>query len=525
MNALLRTHRVARPAAANQAMKLLLTACLAIAAWGQPASMKGSPAARAEFAKGEAALRADDWDGAAAAYGKAVALDPEFFEAHQQYYFTSASGKNYDNLPKRKKFEASYLSWARQHPDKAVYRFILGLFYQYENPDLAARYFAESVKVDATFAPGWDALAFTAAGQGQLAESREYDRKAMEAWSESAHYAMLYVRSMSTGDFGKFRDAAIEYSTRFPDQAAGILQWVAARAPSLHQSQEIYEILRDKHLPAAAGKLEPLFQIYLREDAAKALNLARGILQHVPGNPQWISLARYAQAIARMADAGALAMLDTVTLPPETDRRMLEVARAKARDALGATRAAYVDLLKYFVASPSDEARAELLALGAKLSKRAAQIDGDVLALRRQASKPGIRFSTTRFTGGTPISLASQKGKVFLLSFWYPMCGPCRVEFPFLQAVLEKYRARGFEIVAVNGHPPEDAWVTPMMAGWRLDFITAHGTAEFLKAYAVHSFPSNFLYGADGRIYYLPRTVDTLDARRELELQIEALLP
>ena len=44
-----------------------------------------------------------------------------------------------------------------------------------------------------------------------------------------------------------------------------------------------------------------------------------------------------------------------------------------------------------------------------------------------------------------------------------------------------------------------------------------------VKSYNVRGFPSNFLYGPDGRIYYAPPPVG-LDTQRALELQIEALL-
>jgi len=66
--------------------------------------------------------------------------------------------------------------------------------------------------------------------------------------------------------------------------------------------------------------------------------------------------------------------------------------------------------------------------------------------------------------------------------------------------------------------------VKPLLAGWGLDFTAVHGADAMLKAHVVRSFPANFLYGADGRIYYRPGIVGTLDARRELELHIEALL-
>jgi hypothetical protein len=90
--------------------------------------------------------------------------------------------------------------------------------------------------------------------------------------------------------------------------------------------------------------------------------------------------------------------------------------------------------------------------------------------------------------------------------------------------VLEKYRGRGFEILAINGHAPEDHMVLPLLKGWKLDFLPLKSDVAVDKNYKVRGYPANFLYGPDGRIYYEPPPVSTLAAQRELELQIEALL-
>ena len=64
----------------------------------------------------------------------------------------------------------------------------------------------------------------------------------------------------------------------------------------------------------------------------------------------------------------------------------------------------------------------------------------------------------------------------------------------------------------------------PLIKGWKLGFIPLKGTEDVVNAYKVRGFPSNFLYGSDGRIYYEPPPVNGVAAQRELELQIEALL-
>jgi thiol-disulfide isomerase/thioredoxin len=59
----------------------------------------------------------------------------------------------------------------------------------------------------------------------------------------------------------------------------------------------------------------------------------------------------------------------------------------------------------------------------------------------------GHRALAPDFTGtsltGTPISLASYRGKVVVLNFWGSWCNPCRSEAPTLAVLDEQYGAKG----------------------------------------------------------------------------------
>jgi tetratricopeptide (TPR) repeat protein len=508
-------------------MRLRTILCIvgvAVLVWAapqQPTSMKGNEAARAEYAKGQAAQRESDWDGAVEHYGKAVELDPDYFDAHENYVFTGTSGpKNYNNPTLFAELEARYQAWTKEHPDKAVYLYSLGHLYFHKDPERAVGYYQAAVKLDPKFAPAWDSLGIMAEAQGKLDEERDFERKAAAAWPDHERYASHAANAWMMADFPSFWKASMEYIEKHPSAAVNQLNYMGMRALRLEDSRRTLELMHDKYLPQAAGSLPPLFQMYLREDPKKALKLAAEIAAAVPNDKQWPQLVSYAQAVVD----GNLEALDKVTLPARTDRRMLDVTRARALDAAAQTLKAYADLMKVFASKPSDEVRNTLLAISAKLHKDASEVNGEVFAQRSAAAKPGIAFSTSTYPDNRPTSLDGLRGKVFLLNFWYPLCGPCRGEFPFLQAVLDKYKSRGFSIVAVNGHPKEDSWVMPLLNGWKLGFIPVHDEGNISEAYKVRGYPSNFLYGSDGRIYYSPGPVNNYDARRELELQIEGLL-
>ena len=51
---------------------------------------------------------------------------------------------------------------------------------------------------------------------------------------------------------------------------------------------------------------------------------------------------------------------------------------------------------------------------------------------------------------GSPFALAERDNKVVMLNVWATWCGPCRFEIPELQALHDKYAARGFEVVGAS---------------------------------------------------------------------------
>jgi peroxiredoxin len=56
---------------------------------------------------------------------------------------------------------------------------------------------------------------------------------------------------------------------------------------------------------------------------------------------------------------------------------------------------------------------------------------------------------------GKNVSLSDYAGKVVLVDFWSTTCNPCLEEMPHLVEMYEKYKAKGFVILAVAGDGPE----------------------------------------------------------------------
>lgn len=50
---------------------------------------------------------------------------------------------------------------------------------------------------------------------------------------------------------------------------------------------------------------------------------------------------------------------------------------------------------------------------------------------------------------GSPVSLHSIKGKVILVNFWATWCAPCMAELPALEALYQRLKGQGFQIVGI----------------------------------------------------------------------------
>ena len=64
-----------------------------------------------------------------------------------------------------------------------------------------------------------------------------------------------------------------------------------------------------------------------------------------------------------------------------------------------------------------------------------------------RAAAPAISLKNLE---GRPVTLAQQKGKVVLISFWATWCGPCQQELPKIQAIASKYADKGLVVLTVS---------------------------------------------------------------------------
>jgi thiol-disulfide isomerase/thioredoxin len=537
------------------AMRLILLTGLLLA-WtapqAPPAESPGTPEARASFDAARAADRAGDKARAVTLYRKAIDLDPRFVEAHDEFISaTETAAYAYDpasrdgNLAAQKQateeLKTLYGGWAKAHPDMAVYQWALARLAG-KDWTAAEEHLNRAIAISPAFARPYQELSLIAELRGDNPRRLTLLKKAADLNPTEAAYFFYYASAMKSVDATESVKLLQEVATRFPatERGAQGLYWAAYESTDVPTKLLIYERLKTEFPPEtfswSESGMSDLFDVLAGTAPDKARALAADMLGRMTATSEqksWTDLAAYAAALSESAalrangdGKGAVQRLASVKpLPGYRDQAPLVIARAAALDAAGDAPAAYDALAAAAAKTPSDALLGALAGIGRALGKTPAAVDADLWQRREAAAKPAAAFTLPDYPDRRDVSLADYRGKVVLLNFWYPSCGPCRGEFPALQRVLDKYKDRGFAILSLNVLPDERAFVMPYLTKNRYTFHALETDTDWAeKTYGARGFPTNLLIDGDGRIVFRPGIIRSPREQRTFELQIEALL-
>ena len=133
---------------------------------------------------------------------------------------------------------------------------------------------------------------------------------------------------------------------------------------------------------------------------------------------------------------------------------------------------------------------------------------------------------SAKLLDGKSFDIAAEKGNVVLLNVWATWCGPCRFETPELQALHEKYDAKGFKVVGVSVDEGDPTEVKKFVGENKVTYpIALDPEGRVASVLRTTVLPTSVLIGRDGKIVWrkigpvLPNETAALDSLIEQTLK------
>jgi len=520
------------------------------------------PAAQAALERAKALDTQKQPAEALAAFFQAIETDPDFLAAHDELEEAMSNWRveaHSQKDPKlksqagemRKAVDLKYKEWERRFPNSVGIPYGMGVqLAGRENPG-ARPYLLKAAARDPDNAKIYSMLSQDAARWGDKKASLEYIHKASQLDPKNPDYAFYYANDLKSADPSQGQAAMLDVAKRFPtsERGAQALYWLAFQAPDDAKRIAILEQLRQQFPPEkfnwSADGMSDLFDAYLRVDPRKAVKLAQE-MQGDKGSEkgsekiskEWAARADFAQTyiqVNQKVAAGkaedAVALLDKLSANPRSSNAaMLVRLKAQVMIKAGQSQGAYASLLKQQARWPEDATRAALEVTGKQLNKTADQVRADLKGVLDAQASIAPPFNLQQYGSAGTVSLAKLRGKVVLLTFWFPGCGPCRAEFPHFEAVMQQFRNKDVVYLGINVLRDQDEYVLPFMAKTQYSFLPLKSTPDAeiggkeTVDYKVRAEPTNFVIDPKGRIVYRDFMIDDADGESVVKHMIKSVL-
>jgi thiol-disulfide isomerase/thioredoxin len=493
----------------------------------------GDRQAQADYQAGVAAQAKGDSRTAAAEFRKAIELDSTFIKAHIAYIDATLSAALVSGqraaedgqLPAMKPLVEDYQKWATN--DKGL---------------TGVTKLARALGYDPRFEGGAQVAHLLIGACAAEPQVVPYLIDAARRLRDSdTQRAFAYARGLRSSNDREYVAILNDIVSRYPKRpvALSALRDLAVEAPTATEKRAALEKIRgdfaqyahyrkalhisDMYAPDAQydAAMHALFAIYVNDGDPRAGPLADAMAKANPGDRAWAASAFFQQMLASwsldvLREAG-----DSRALVDAT-RIQLELLQARV---LGDPSQAYASLLNGYSETPAESLKSALYEAGAKVHKTRPQIDDDLWQAKNRDARPFRPFELSTYDG-KQIHSSDFRGKVVLVTFWFPTCAACLVEFPYFQQVVDRVgRDNHFALLAINGLPDQDNLVQRLFARMKLSFTPLKvPNAAWVKNYNVGSFPTNFLLDAQGRVIYSGFTLRGEEDLKLLNSRVDQLL-
>jgi thiol-disulfide isomerase/thioredoxin len=411
--------------------------------------------------------------------------DPNNLSLHDRYLRSSGFtkwGKKEDTA-----FVNQYKRWMNDFPKSDVIAYALGHAYAGKESPKAKPYLLKAIELNPKMDKAYYDLWIDAERWGQFEKGREYIGKASEIKPDDPNYAFYYAGA-SDRNSEEYIRLSLQVADRFPESERGAqsLYWLAARNKDHSNKETYYQLLKEKYPPSkfnwSSSGMSGYYDLLLISSPLKAEKLAAEMVRHSKDDrskTQWVAQRKAAIEVARAKDlikskkySGAIQILNSIELSRWSNAKEdLLLLKAKTYSENKLLQEAYKILLVSYANNPANIIGDALFPYGAMIKKNKEQVMEDIWYIRDTASRKGTDFSLNKYFSEGKASLKDFEGKVTLLTYWFPGCGPCRGEFPHFQNVVNKFDTKELAYVGINIVPDQNDYVIPFLKSSGYTFI------------------------------------------------------
>lgn len=135
--------------------------------------------------------------------------------------------------------------------------------------------------------------------------------------------------------------------------------------------------------------------------------------------------------------------------------------------------------------------------LGSSDSQAADESDFSTIPVEVNYAAPDLQLQDIN---GNAVSLDMVRGKVALVNLWATWCPPCKAEMPTLQNFYEKYKDKGFVVIAIDNGETVDL-VKPFVGEYSLTFPVWLDEGNVTgKTFGTISLPSSWVIDRAGKV-------------------------
>jgi thiol-disulfide isomerase/thioredoxin len=124
------------------------------------------------------------------------------------------------------------------------------------------------------------------------------------------------------------------------------------------------------------------------------------------------------------------------------------------------------------------------------------------------AEKIGEKFNYQDFVdiNGVSYSADKLKDKVVVINYWFVGCGPCKVEMPELNQLVDKYKNNS-DVISISFAKSSKPKITKFLEKNPFGYAVIVMTTDLAKEFKISAFPTNYIIDKNGTYHHASRGI------------------